>query len=1126
MKRIPSLERYALATIVTLVGIAIAWLTGASSSGLLVAVMVSCLYAGAGPGLLSLALSTAAFYALTVLPHPSLVIVPSRDLRSVVFIGAALLVSRIVAAKQRSEADRRQSDEHHRIVAETATDAMLVIDPALTIVFANDAARRTFGWSVADLIGQPLSTLIDIAPIAAFSNTSAASNPVAPSSDSLPTHLVTETTGHRRDGTHFPAEISFANLLRNGQRSFSGFVRDLSELKQSQTILRRNQTYLAEAQRLSHTGSFGWNLTTGEIYWTEESYRITDFPLGSKITMKRILDLVHPDDRQRITRLFEDAAIHGGDLDYEHRYLFPDGDLKYIHVVAHATRNERNEFEYIGAVTDITATRHAEEELRRSQQRYRDLIELSPDAIFVVDETGSLIMTNPTGLQMLGCTPEEAPGYDITATHLPEDRPAYRNRLEQIKTGQPLHFERIFLRKDGSTLPVEVVVSPIRNGCSQAVLRDIRERKHAQEALQRSEFYLSESEKLSHAGSWALDLTAQRFVYWSPENCRLQQHDPSQPLPTLVEESRKYRPEDWIRIREALEQIAQHKTNFDLETPRILADGTTQHVRIVGNARLNQVGEVVEIIGTTIDITEQARARAALSEAFAAVQHSEDQLRRTTDSIPVQVWSSASDGSLEYVNLGWTAYTGLTIDQVRGWAWIPLIHPDDIQHLLDAWGEALACGEPREVEARVRRGDGQYRWFLFRGVPLRNQAGDIVQWYGTNTDIEDRKRAEEALLESERSLRLIIDTIPALVWSALPDGTLECVNQRVVDYLGVTIQELAVEGWITFLHPDDVEGTLRAWAHAVATGAQHDVEYRMRCADGAYRWFHVRGQPLRNEQGRIVRWYGLLSDIEDRKNALEALRQTQVRLSRATQIATVGEFAASIAHEVNQPLAAVISNAHACHRWLLAQPPNLLEANLAAERIIRDSNNAAGVVRRIRALFKQADPEMLPLDLNDVLAEVLRLLQAEIVKQGVVLETELDATLPHILADRLQLQQVLFNLLQNGIEAMEGQLWQPKRLAIRARQQQDEVVLIEVRDYGPGLSDLDQPFEAFYTTKERGMGMGLAICRSIVAAHCGSLWAAPTEGAGATFCMTLPVSATPKSYSPPDRRQAAHRNSH
>jgi PAS domain S-box-containing protein len=456
------------------------------------------------------------------------------------------------------------------------------------------------------------------------------------------------------------------------------------------------------------------------------------------------------------------------------------------------------------------------------------------------------------------------------------------------------------------------------------------------------------------------------------------------------------------------------------------------------------------------------------------------------------------------VNGRWREYTGLSEEEALDWGWKSAIHADDLEYLLEIWSAALRSGAPSEWEARLRRFDGEYRWFLFRAVPLRDEKGNIVRWYGTNTDIEDRKRAEEALLESERNFRLIIDTIPALVWCAVPDGKLEYVNQRIVNVLGAPISDLVDQGWTNFLHPDDVEPTLRAWFRAVATGRRHEVEYRMRCADGVYRWFHVLGQPLRDSKGQIVRWYGLLSDIEDKKNAAEILRRTQARLSRATQIATVGELAASIAHEVNQPLAAVVANAHACLLWLLANPPNLHEASHAAERIVRDGNDAAEVVRRIRALFKQAEPQMVLLDLNEVIAEVIRMLKAEIVRQGVLVETELEENLPPVMADRLQIQQVIFNLLTNGIEAMD-MLAGPKKLMIRSRRSGTDEILIEIRDHGAGLKDPDRTFEAFYTTKENGMGMGLAICRSIVDAHRGQLWAASTEGPGATFCFTLPV---------------------
>jgi hypothetical protein len=257
----------------------------------------------------------------------------------------------------------------------------------------------------------------------------------------------------------------------------------------------------------------------------------------------------------------------------------------------------------------------------------------------------------------------------------------------------------------------------------------------------------------------------------------------------------------------------------------------------------------------------------------------------------------------------------------------------------------------------------------------------------------------------------------------------------------------------------------------------------------------------------MTRWYGILIDIHDQNHTEEALRTTQARLSRASQIAAVGELAASIAHEVNQPLSAVVANGHACLRWLLAQPPNLAKAHEAAERIVRDGKDAGEVVRRVRALFKRAAVERVPLDLNDVIAEVLRLLRGETDRKGVAVETNLENTLPPIVADRVQLQQLLLNLLSNGLDAMDSIVDRPKKLSIRSKRHCPDSVLVEIRDYGVGLTHPDGVFEAFFTTKENGMGMGLAICRSIIEAHEGRLWASSDEAHGTTFSFTLPVRA-------------------
>ena len=368
-------------------------------------------------------------------------------------------------------------------------------------------------------------------------------------------------------------------------------------------------------------------------------------------------------------------------------------------------------------------------------------------------------------------------------------------------------------------------------------------------------------------------------------------------------------------------------------------------------------------------------------------------------------------------------------------------------------------------------------------------------------DISRRKQAEEALRASERDLGLIIETIPGLVWCAAPDGELNYLNQRILDYTGTSAGAWAQLGWKNLLHPDDAEPTTQAWSRAVATGQPYDIQCRLRRSDGVYRWFEVIGQAASDSNGGVARWYGLLIDIDDRKNTEEALRSSRVRLSRAIQTATVGEFAAAIAHEVNQPLAAVVANGQACLRWLAAQPPGMAKAHEAAERIVRDGKEAGEVVRRIRALFKQAGAEKIELDLNEVVGEVLHLLKGETARRRVAVETDLGQGLALVAGDRVQLQQLVFNLLLNGIEAMDAVVDRPKKLSIASKQPSPETVLVEVRDSGTGVKDPDRIFDAFFTTKENGMGMGLAICRSIIDAHHGRLWAASGDGAGTTFLL-------------------------
>jgi PAS domain S-box-containing protein len=626
--------------------------------------------------------------------------------------------------------------------------------------------------------------------------------------------------------------------------------------------------------------------------------------------------------------------------------------------------------------------------------------------------------------------------------------------------------------------------------------------------VQRSEAYLAEAQKLSRSGSWASVSDRLEPTYWSEEMFRIVGLPPSERPPSMQELTALFAPDEWARMSEMFQAARVNMTTIDAEFPLKPRDGVERTVRIVGHPVQGVSGEILEFVGTAIDVTEQRQARAVLQRAFEDIKGSEDRLRLIIDSIPVPAWSSRPDGSSEFINQRWLNYTGIPPEEALGWGWKVVIHPDDLDRTMEYWRSVLASHEERELEARMRRFDGTYRWFLFRVSALRDESDQVVQWYGTCIDIEDRKRAEERLRDRERDLSMIIETMPGLVWCAAANGELTYVNRRILDYIGVGLEALTQSGWLNFLHPDDLLPTAKAWTHSFETGQPHEIQYRLRRFDGTYRWFHVLGQPVPETDERNNRWYGLLIDIHDRKNVEEALRNTEARLSRAAQTSTVGELAASIAHEINQPLAAIVANGHACLRWLSVQPPNLAKAHEAAERIVRDGKDAGEIIRRIRALFKRASMEKTALDMNDVIGEVLRLTRSEVVRRGVDVETELEQDLPRVAGDRIQLQQLLLNLLLNGIEAMDGTQDRPKKLFIRSTRQAAEGVLVEVHDYGPGLPEPDKAFEAFFTTKENGMGMGLVICRSIVEAHEGRLWAASANGAGATFYFTLPYCAS------------------
>ncbi len=626
--------------------------------------------------------------------------------------------------------------------------------------------------------------------------------------------------------------------------------------------LQQSEAYLAEAQRLSHTGSFGWRPSSGEIIWSDETFRIFQYDRSTKPTVELVLQRVHPEDAALVRQTIERASRDGRDFDFEHRLLMPDGSVKYVHVVAHALNDVSGSVEFVGAVMDVTAAKRVEESLRRTEN------------------------------------------------------------------------------------------------------------------------YLAEAQRLTHTGSWAWRVAGRDALHLSEEWYRIYGFDPEEGLLAWEKRLQRMHPEDRAKWQETTDRAISEKSNYEGEHRILLPDGTVKHTHTVGHPVLNASGDVVQFVGTMMDITERKQADEALrrSEGYLA----EAQRLTLTGS---WAWNAADRQSVywsqeNYRLFGFDPEGGIPSDE----AFYERIHPGDRDRVRkEVFLESPNEGSHFDVEFRIVLPGGAIKYVRSTGHPVRNQSGDLLEYVGTSIDVTERKRADE---ERER------------------------------------------------------------------------------------------------------------------------LRQAQLELAHVNRMTTMGELTASLAHEVNQPIAAAVTNANTCLRWLTRDHPDVEEAREAAMRIVKDGTRAAEIISRIRQLFKKGTSERELVDVNDIIREMIVLLRGETTRYNIVVGMELAADLPQVMADRVQLQQVLMNLMINGIEAMkdaEG----TRELDIRSHRTESEEIVVSVSDNGVGLppQHTEQIFNAFFTTKPHGTGMGLRISRSIIESHGGRLWAANNSPRGASFCFTLPTKA-------------------
>jgi PAS domain S-box-containing protein len=454
--------------------------------------------------------------------------------------------------------------------------------------------------------------------------------------------------------------------------------------------------------------------------------------------------------------------------------------------------------------------------------------------------------------------------------------------------------------------------------------------------------------------------------------------------------------------------------------------------------------------------------------------------------------------------LGFDPHDGLP----RFETFLQRVHPDDQAKVGEISAAAGRDKVDYETDYRIVHPGGEIRDIHVVAHPVFNASGDLVEYVGTVMDVTERKHTEEKLRQSEAYLAEAqkLTHTGSWVWEVPARRALHLSEEWYRVY-GFDPKE-GIGAWnkrLERIHPDDRAGRQQAIDRAISEKSEYEIEYRILLPGGAVRHVHSVGHPVLNASGDLVQFVGSSTDITERKQAEEALRQAQTDLARISRITTMGELTASLAHEVNQPIAAAVTDANTCLRWLNRDHPDLEEAREAASRVVKDATRAAEIISRTRLLFKKVNPQWKPVDMHEIIREMVVLMNGEAARYSVSVSAEIAAELPQVMGDRVQLQQVLMNLIRNSIEAMKDADG-PRELIIRSRTE-DSQLMVSICDTGVGLppQQADQIFNAFFTTKPHGTGMGLRISRSIVESHGGRLWAAANHPRGASFCLTLPT---------------------
>jgi PAS domain S-box-containing protein len=882
-----------------------------------------------------------------------------------------------------------------------------------------------------------------------------------------------------------------------------GVVQDVTERKRTETAALEAADRLNIATSAAQLGVFAWSVSNNYTSW--ENQRVYEIfgrtreegSLGETEFFGKVL---YPEDLAAFQSAVAEALIPGHSLHTIVRIRRKDGELRWIEATGRFDLDAGgNPLRLTGVVADVTDRIVAERALRDQKQHLRSVLDSLFVFVGVMSRDGVLLEANRAPLEAAGLQAEDVIGKLAPDTYCWSHSSEVQNRLweaiRKAQAGESSRFDVQVRMRQGRLITIDFMLSPMRDESGEIKYLipsgvPIEERKQMEEALRQSEERYRLAEWATNDGLWDWNPTTDE-CYFSPRFKALlgfEEHELENRAAAVFE---RLHPDDAPSLFEAIRLNFEERRPYDVEMRVLLKNGQYRWFRTRGEALRDHAGHVTRMVGAMSDVHDR-------KEAESLSREHDEQLRQMIDSIEQLAWMARPDGYIFWYNRRWYEYTGKQPEQMQGWGWQAVHDPQRLPEVMERWLASIRTSEPFDMEFPLLGADGVYRSFLTRIMPLRDSQGQVVRWFGTNTNVEALRRAQDVLKESEQKFRELAETLPELLWVADAKGKIVYHNPQWYAYTGLSPEEGLGDSWVSIMHPEEIEQLVNTWQLSLASGQRYACEARVRRHDGVYLWFMDRAEPVRDRAGKIVKWIGTSTDIHERKLTEQALRHSNEDLE---------QFAYAASHDLQESLRTV---------------------SIYSQLLVRKCDAGGGDATRFAGYIENAATRMDSL-LKGILAYSRAAQPAEgsaTSDSGLVLQTALHSlkdavtdsnatvthdVLPSVACSEELLLQVFQNLLENAIKFRSAA---PLEIHVSATREGGSYKF-SISDNGIGirpeyLKKVFGMFKRLHRDEFPGVGIGLAICKRIVERYGGRIWAESAPGRGATFSFTLPATEEPK----------------